>query len=343
VTPPVALPQASDPVATAAFVARHGGRVVAYLDEVTTPERALRGAGEAFAALRVRLTSPDPDDDTFGRALLSATRSAAARCAWRGLPGGEALETVVRLLVARHADGLDPGDRARLAALLRESPAARELASGFDRAEHGYARGRQSPLTGTDVDAIATAMALAVAPSGPGGPDAAVRRTAIPARPALPDADLGRAEDEALGQAEDEPPGRAEDEPPGRAEEQAPAPPADADRSAAGATTGCDDDTGARNPPGPSPTGGPDDPAQHAPTTPSADTSGALVRAPRTVLDSPVVRQLGVPALLLVAVVIAALVAAGAFSGRRDEGAPPVPRSTTPTVPSDPRAIPPLP
>jgi hypothetical protein len=276
VTPPVGLPRAGDAVATAAFVARHGGRVVAYLGEVTTPERALRGAGEAFAALRVRLASPDPSDDAVGRALLSATRAAASRHGGRGLPTGDAPDAVARLLAARHAGRLDPDDDARLDALLLASPAARELAARYDRAERGYAGDRQAPLSDTEVDAIATAMALAVIPAEPG---AAARRTAIPAPPAPPAVDLAAA----------------------------------------------------------------DDAETSAPPAPSAGAVAAAGRASRGVLESQVVRQLGVPALLLLAVVVVALVAAGAFSGQRDERVPPVPRPAIPTVPDDPRAIPPLP
>ncbi|WP_022928686.1 hypothetical protein [Patulibacter americanus] len=392
-TPPVALPPAGDPVSTAAFVARHGGRVVAYLDEVTTPERALRGAGEAFAALRVRLASPHQDDDAVGRALLSATRSAATRHAGRGLPAGDAPDAVAHFLVARHTGRLDPDDEARLDALLRDSPAARELAAGFDRAERGYARDHQAPLTGTEVGVIATAMALAAAPTAPAGPDAAVRRTAIPAPPTLPlldaDAETRRPADGAADGADPEPapaangagPAAAGPVPPGPPgppgppedpsgpeslgylvphpglprPERRPAPPrrrrrrtlartdASHGRGPTATVSGAPGDAPVPAEGAPTPIGDAAALAVGAPPTPSAGAVPVVARPSQGVLQSAVVRQLGVPALLLLAVAIVALVAAGAFSGERDGGAPSVPRPTIPTVPDDPRAIPPLP
>jgi hypothetical protein len=62
----------------------------------------------------------------------------------------------------------------------------------------------------------------------------------------------------------------------------------------------------------------------------------------RRVLEIPIVRQLGVPAVLLLAVLIAALIAAGAFAGKQEETVAPVTRPTIPTVPADPSQIPPL-
>ncbi len=56
----------------------------------------------------------------------------------------------------------------------------------------------------------------------------------------------------------------------------------------------------------------------------------------------PLVRQLGVPAVLLLAVLIAALIAAGVFAGRQEESVAPITRPTIPTVPANPADIPPL-
>lgn len=435
-TPPVALPRGGDPVETAAFVAHHGGRVVAYLDEVTTPERALRGAGEAFAALRVRLAGSRPDDDAVARALLAATRSAAARHAGRGpsVAGPQdALAPVARLLVALHADRLTPDDATRLDASLRDA-AARELAAGFDRAERGYAQGRQAPLTGTEVGVISTSMALAAVPASPAARDAAARRTVVPAPPTghgpsvapdpattpappvAPDPPEVPAPPEGPGQPEGPAPPQGPDPPEGPARQPASAPvvpsrstppvvlPGGHRTALPPAPLGPEDPVGPESlgyvvprpglprperlpvprrrrrrrgtaaPAPSSPAAAPEAPARDdAPTHDDAPlqvpgTAGAgtetgtalaardpatteteaprrptVARAARGVLESAVVRQLGVPALLLLAVLIAALVAAGAFSPRRDESVPPVPRPTIPTVPGDPRAIPPLP
>ncbi|MEV4423229.1 hypothetical protein AB0L40_25120, partial [Patulibacter sp. NPDC049589] len=63
----------------------------------------------------------------------------------------------------------------------------------------------------------------------------------------------------------------------------------------------------------------------------------------RRVLQVPIVRQLGVPAVLLLAVLLAALIAAGVFAGQQQDSVAPITRPTIPTVPANPDQIPPLP
>ncbi|CAB4951500.1 unannotated protein [freshwater metagenome] len=75
---------------------------------------------------------------------------------------------------------------------------------------------------------------------------------------------------------------------------------------------------------------------------PATVAEGGVTGFGRRALDTPLVRQLGVPAVLLLVVLIGALIAAGAFAGRDDESVAPITRPTIPTVPADPSQIPPL-
>lgn len=83
-------------------------------------------------------------------------------------------------------------------------------------------------------------------------------------------------------------------------------------------------------------------PATVSTVPPATVTSGGLAATGRRVLEIPIVRELGVPALLLLAVLIAALIAAGVFAGQQEESVPPITRPTIPTVPADPSDIPSL-
>lgn len=186
-----------DPIALAAFVARRGGRVLAYLDAVTTRERALTAAGEAFAAFRMARAA-DPDAEAAATALLRATRRAATIHAENPFrPEGRersarrtsACDAMPRLLMAWTESRLPDDAVERLVHHLQECPDCRALRDGFDRAELGYRAGEAVTLDGVEVGLITTAMARASTPVP--GPSATVptpsraraRRTAIPAAP----------------------------------------------------------------------------------------------------------------------------------------------------------------
>lgn len=190
----------ADPIALAAFVSRRGGRVVAYLDAVTAPDRALHAAGEAFATYRQALAA-DPDDEPT--ALLRAVRRAATVSAENPFrPDGRerparrtrACEAMPRLLVAWTEARLPDGDVGRLIEHLQECPDCRALRDAFDRAEIGFRGDTSIELDGTEVGVITTAMALATPAARTAVPERAPsttapspatrpRRTAIPAAP----------------------------------------------------------------------------------------------------------------------------------------------------------------
>lgn len=199
-TPDAQDPTASaDPIALAAFVSRRGGRVLAYLDAVAQPDRALTAAGEAFAAFRLARAA-DPDAEAAATTLLRATRRAATAYAEnpyrpegreRTIHRTTACGAMPRLLIAWTEGRLPDGDVERLVEHLQDCPDCRALRDAFDRAELGYRGGETVALDGTEVGVIATAMALAVAPPEPASPAAPsasastprTRRTAIPAPP----------------------------------------------------------------------------------------------------------------------------------------------------------------
>jgi hypothetical protein len=197
-TPDAQDPSATaDPIALAAFVSRRAGRVLAYLDAVATPEEALRGTGEAFAAYRLARAA-DPDAEAPATALLRATRRAATthaenphRPEGRERPARrtKACEAMPRLLVAWTEGRLPEGDVERLVHHLQECPDCRALRDAFDRAELGYRGGETVELDGTEVGVVASAMALAVATTEPvqgvHADPATARggRTSLPSRP----------------------------------------------------------------------------------------------------------------------------------------------------------------
>ncbi|MDO9407642.1 MAG: hypothetical protein Q7T67_04430, partial [Patulibacter sp.] len=132
----------------------------------------------------------------------------------------------------------------------------------------------------------------------------------------------------------------------------APATPADRDATTAdavdeGAGTARDGDhdrgpsVGARDEDAPGPPATTEDrPASTV--VPATVANGGITGVGRRALEVPLVRQLGVPAVLLLVVLIGALIAAGAFAGRDEQSVAPVTRPTIPTVPADPTEIPPL-
>jgi len=183
---------AADPIALAAFVARRGGRVLAYMDAVTQPDRALTAASEAFAAFRLARAA-DPDAEAAATTLLRATRRAAAAHAENPYrPDGRerparrtgACDAMPRLLVAWTESRLPDDDVARLVEHLQGCPDCRALRDAFDRAELRHRGGEAADLDGTEVGVIATAMAQAVAPAT--APVAAAPAADVPAAPKTP-------------------------------------------------------------------------------------------------------------------------------------------------------------
>ncbi|MSW52508.1 MAG: hypothetical protein F2817_16675, partial [Actinobacteria bacterium] len=159
----------ADPIALAAFVSRRAGRVLAYLDAVTAPSRALDAAAETFASYRVARAA-DPDAEAPATTLLRATRRAAAVHAENPLrPDGRertaartnACAAMPRLLIAWTESRLPEADVARLVEHLQGCPDCRALRDAFDRAELGYRAGESTDPDATEVGVITTAMARA--------------------------------------------------------------------------------------------------------------------------------------------------------------------------------------
>ncbi|MGE4426185.1 MAG: zf-HC2 domain-containing protein, partial [Solirubrobacteraceae bacterium] len=161
----------ADPVVLALLVQRRAGNVLAYVDEVTSPDLALRATGEAFAAFRIAVATADPptavDPET---ALKHAMRQAAARHAENPFrPHGRerpaerthACELMPRLLVAWTETRLSEADEQRVVRHLRTCSDCRALNDAFARAEQRYAEGPPSALDATDVSVVVTTMAAA--------------------------------------------------------------------------------------------------------------------------------------------------------------------------------------
>ena len=209
-TPDAPDPTASaDPLALAAFVTRRAGRVLAYLREVTSRERALTAAGEAFAAYRLARAA-DPEAEAAATTLLRATRRAATAHAENPFrPEGRersprrttACDAMPRLLIAWTEARLPDDAVERLVHHLQDCADCRALRDAFDRAELGYRAGQSTMLDDVAIRSISTAMAGAdtpvpdaAAPTDESeGPRTRARRTAIPAAPSSASSEAPRA------------------------------------------------------------------------------------------------------------------------------------------------------
>lgn len=181
-----------DPAALAALCAARGPAVLAYAQELCSPEDAVQAAAEAFARFRAAVIAlgdlPGIDPD---RLLLGAARRSTAALTPAPKPGRfstrKGCEELPALLATRLEGELSADDHERVEGHLKRCTECRALAERFAAAERRYVDPPDGPVPSEIAAAIVGA--LSAAGPAPGSTSAAPPPAAAPPPPAPPPAD----------------------------------------------------------------------------------------------------------------------------------------------------------